>query len=72
MLHPKINDCYDEMERYIDMYISDIMNKRQLEKNVQLSIKGFMHKNNIKYKTDYFKEYEYESDSESESESESE
>jgi hypothetical protein len=50
------------------MYISNRINERQLEKNVQLSIKDFMDENNIKYKTDYFKEYGYESDSKSESE----
>ena len=68
MLHPKINDCYDEITRYINMYTSDRINERQFEKNVQLSIRDFMDENNIKYKTDYFKAYEYESDSESESE----
>ena len=68
ILHPKINDCYDEITRYINMYTSDRINERQFEKNVQLSIRDFMDENNIKYKTDYFKEYEYESDSESESE----
>jgi hypothetical protein len=35
--------------------------KDDLKKNVQLSIRDFMDENNIKYKTDYFKEYEYES-----------
>ena len=50
------------------MYTSDRINERQFEKNVQLSIRDFMDENNIKYKTDYFKEYEYESDSDSESE----
>ncbi len=70
ILHPKINDCYDEITRYINMYTGDRINERQFEKNVQLSIRDFimMDENNIKYKTDYFKEYEYESDSESESE----
>ncbi len=52
MLHPKINDCYDEIEGYIKMYTSDRINEKQLEKIVQLSIKDFMDENNIKYKTD--------------------
>jgi len=70
MKHPKINDCYDEITRYINMFVDDRINERQLEKNVQLSIKDFMDENNIKYKVDLFKDYEYESEFDSESESE--
>ena len=48
MLHPKINDCYDEINRFINMFVNDKINKRQLEKNVNLSIKEFMDENEIK------------------------
>ena len=50
------------------MFTSDRIDERQFEFFLQLSIRDFMDENNIKYKTDYFKEYEYESDSDSESE----
>ena len=68
MLHPKINDCYDEITRYINMFVDERINERQLEKNVHISIRDFMDENNIKYQDGLFKEYEYESDSDSESE----
>jgi hypothetical protein len=68
MLHPKINDCYDEITRYINMFVNDKINKRQLDKNVNLSIKEFMDENEIKYKDDLFKQYEYESESEDDDE----
>ena len=48
------------------MFVNSTNTQKQLCKNVQLSIKEFMDENSIKYKNDYFKEYEYESDSESE------
>lgn len=63
MLHPKINDCYDEITRYINMFVDGRINERQLTKNVHISIRDFMDENNIKYQDNYFKEYEYESDS---------
>ena len=68
MLHPKINELYIEIDRYINMFVNSKSTQKQLDKNVHLSIKEFMDENNIKYKNDYFKEYEYESDSELESE----
>jgi hypothetical protein len=52
MLHPKLNDCYDDMNRFNNMYISDRINEKQLDKNVHLSIKEFMDENNMKYKID--------------------
>ncbi len=60
MLHPKINDCSDKINIFINMYISHIIsdrfNEEQLDKNVHQSIKEFMDENNIKYKIlKYFK-----------------
>ncbi len=66
MLHPNIIELYIEIDRYINMFVNSKSIQKQLDKNVHLSIKEFMDENNIKYKNDYFKEYEYESDSESE------
>ncbi len=31
MLHPKINDCFDEINRFINMYISDRINDKRLD-----------------------------------------
>ncbi len=64
----KFNELYIEIDRYINMFVNSKSTQKQLDKNVHLSIKEFMDENNIKYKTDYFKEYEYESNSDSESE----
>jgi hypothetical protein len=68
MLHPKINELYIEIDRYINMFVNSTSTQKQLGKYLHLSSKEFMDENYVKYKNDYFKEYEYESDLGSESE----
>jgi len=62
MLHPNINELYDEINRYIKMYVDNKSTERQLNRNINISIKEFMDDNDIKYEHDLFLEFENYSD----------
>ena len=55
MLHPKINDCYDEITRYINMFVDERINEKQLEKIFKYRLEILWMKIILNIKMDYLK-----------------
>ena len=56
------NKLYSELYRYINQFISDRINQKQLDKYCIYEIKDFMDTENIEYDEYIFEEYNYETD----------
>ena len=56
------NNLFSELYRYINQFISDRINQKQLDKYCIYEIKDFMDAENIEYDEYIFEEYNYETD----------